>query len=80
MVNSFARIALASGAMVPVVVLLRSAPLAVQVAAGAVTYGVASLGLRTISVAELRGILKSVRGRRQAPVALSVRFDESREW
>jgi O-antigen/teichoic acid export membrane protein len=54
-VNGLLRIVLASSAMIPVVLLVRTAPLAVQIGAGAVTYVLASLLLRTVSVEEVRG-------------------------
>ena len=41
--------------MIPVVLLVRDAPLAVQIAAGAATYVLSSLLLRTISIDEVRG-------------------------
>ncbi len=52
--NALLRMILASLTMVPVVLALGSAPLVVLVVAGAVTYGLASVALRTISFADLR--------------------------
>ncbi len=54
--NVLLRMTLASLAMVPVVLLLGDAPLVVLIAAGLLTYAVASFALKTISVAELRSI------------------------
>ena len=62
-VNGLLRIVLASSAMIPVVLLIRDAPLAAQIAAGAATYAVSSLLLRTISIDEVRG-WAGVAGRR----------------
>ena len=62
-VNGLLRIMLASSAMIPVVLLIRDAPLAAQIAAGAATYAVASLLLRTVSIDEVRGWV-GVAGRR----------------
>ena len=50
------RMVAASAAMVPVVLALGSTPLAVRIVAGVVTYGVASLALRTVSMDEVRRI------------------------
>jgi O-antigen/teichoic acid export membrane protein len=50
MAGALARVVLASLAMVPVVLALSSAPLPVQVLAGVVTYALASVALRTISI------------------------------
>ena len=50
------RMVAASTTMVPVVLALGSAPLPVMIVAGVVTYGVASLALRTVSLDELRRI------------------------
>jgi O-antigen/teichoic acid export membrane protein len=52
----FGRVVVAALAMVPVVVALGGTPLAVRIIAGAITYGIASLALGTISLRELRGI------------------------
>jgi O-antigen/teichoic acid export membrane protein len=49
------RIVLASVVMVPVVLILGSAPLGVKVLAGGVAYAIASVALRTISISEIRG-------------------------
>jgi O-antigen/teichoic acid export membrane protein len=46
----------ASIAMVPVVMALGSTPMIVRILAGVVTYGVASLVLRTVSIDELRNL------------------------
>jgi len=46
-----------------VVLLVRDAPLAVQIGAGAATYVLSSLLLRTISIDEVRGLTR-VAGRR----------------
>ena len=54
-INGLLRIVLASSTMIPVVLLVRDAPLAVQIAAGAATYVLSSLLLRTISIDEVRG-------------------------
>jgi O-antigen/teichoic acid export membrane protein len=54
-VNGLLRIVLASSTMIPVVLLVRGAPLAVQIGAGAATYVLSSLLLRTISIDEIRG-------------------------
>ncbi|HVE19830.1 MAG TPA: flippase [Ilumatobacteraceae bacterium] len=54
-VNGLLRIVLASSTMIPVVLLVRDAPLAVQIGAGAATYVLSSLLLRTISIDEIRG-------------------------
>jgi hypothetical protein len=59
------RIVAASAAMVPVVLVLGGAPVAVRILAGAVTYGVASLALGTISIGEIRRFSGGVLGRRQ---------------
>jgi O-antigen/teichoic acid export membrane protein len=59
------RIVAASAAMVPVVLLLGGAPVAVRILAGAVTYGVASLALGTISIGEIRRFSGGIVGRRQ---------------
>jgi O-antigen/teichoic acid export membrane protein len=50
------RIIAASAAMVPVVLALGSTPLLVRVIAGAVTYGIASIILRTISPQDFRDV------------------------
>jgi O-antigen/teichoic acid export membrane protein len=56
------RISLASAAMIPVVLALGPAPLAVKVGTGIVVYGVASLALRTTSLREVNSFaLGSVR-------------------
>lgn len=57
------RIVLASAAMVPVVLVLGSAPLYVQIAMGALAYAVASLVLKTISIDEIRQLRASSRTR-----------------
>jgi O-antigen/teichoic acid export membrane protein len=52
---SFAvRSGLAALAMVPIVLVLRNAPLAAQIIAGVITYGVACLVLRTVTVDDIR--------------------------
>jgi O-antigen/teichoic acid export membrane protein len=50
------RMVTASATMVPVVLVLGSTPLPVMIVAGAVTYGIASLALRTVSLDDVRGI------------------------
>jgi O-antigen/teichoic acid export membrane protein len=68
-VSGILRIGLASLTMVPVVIALGSTPLVVLVAAGVVTYAVASLALRTISIDELkRWTSGSLRRGRPAPI------------
>jgi O-antigen/teichoic acid export membrane protein len=69
-VNGLLRIVLASSAMIPVVLLIRTSPLAVQIGAGAVTYALASLLLRTVSIEEVRGWMsRSDRTTAQPPAA-----------
>jgi O-antigen/teichoic acid export membrane protein len=58
-----ARVVVASLCMVPVVVMLGSAPLPAQVAAGAATYIAASLALGTVPIGEVRNALVGVLGR-----------------
>jgi O-antigen/teichoic acid export membrane protein len=50
----FVRALVASLAMVPVVLALGQMPLAVQIAGGAITYGVVSMTLGTVTVSEIR--------------------------
>ncbi len=69
-VNGLLRIVVASSAMVPVVLLVRTAPLGVQIGAGAVTYALASFLLHTISVQEIRGWMsRSDRATAEPPAA-----------
>jgi O-antigen/teichoic acid export membrane protein len=70
-VNGLVRIGLASVTMVPVVLLVRSAPLAVQILAGLVTYGFASLVFRTVSFVELRRWTNDTLRRRRAHPAVT---------
>ncbi len=69
-INTLVRVAFASLAMVPVVLALGSAPLAVLILAGVVTYAAASLALRTISVQEIKDLVGGYlgRGRRKPTV------------
>jgi PST family polysaccharide transporter len=62
------RIVLASAAMIPVLVLLTSTPLLVQIAAGALTYMCASLVLRTVSLDDVRQVRDSLRRRGEVSV------------
>jgi O-antigen/teichoic acid export membrane protein len=59
------RIVAASVVMVPVVLALNGTPLAVQILAGAATYGVASIALGTVSIDEIRRMTGGVLGRRR---------------
>jgi len=52
--RTFGRIALASLTMVPVLLVLRPAPLGLQIVAGITVYGVASLALGTVSLHDVR--------------------------
>jgi O-antigen/teichoic acid export membrane protein len=68
-VSGLVRIGLASATMVPVVLMFGTTPLAVQVVAGLVTYGFASLVFRTISFDEIRSWTNGgLRRRRAQPV------------
>ena len=70
MVSNIARIVLASATMIPVVLLLRSKPLGLQVVAGAAAYVAASLMLRTVGIHEVQGLVQGLRrGRRPGAVA-----------
>ena len=63
------RVVAASLTMVPVVLVLSPAPVGVQVVAGMVTYGLASLALGTVSFGEVRSWISGLRSRRsQQPV------------
>jgi O-antigen/teichoic acid export membrane protein len=53
-VSSLLRIVLASTTMIPVVVSLDGTALGIQIAAGMLTYALASFALRTISISELK--------------------------
>jgi hypothetical protein len=66
------RIVVASAAMIPVVLALGSQPLAVKILAGILTYGVASLVLRTTSLREVRALTSGAveRDRSQSSVAV----------
>jgi hypothetical protein len=55
------RLLVAAGVMVVSVLAVRDGPLGVQIAVGIVAYGVAALGLRVISVAEVRDIVGQAR-------------------
>jgi O-antigen/teichoic acid export membrane protein len=66
------RIVAASLAMVPVVLVLDDLPFLVLVAAGVVTYGVASFALRTISISELRSWMARGDGGAEAGVEAEV--------
>jgi O-antigen/teichoic acid export membrane protein len=70
-VSNLLRIVLASLTMVPVVLALGTAPLAVQVAAGIITYGVASLVLRTTSFDEIRRLTTGIASRQKRPAITS---------
>jgi O-antigen/teichoic acid export membrane protein len=80
------RIVLASAAMVPVVLLLGSAPLLVQIAMGAVAYAVSSLALKTISFDDVRELRSSIgrRGRRtvgdDVPASLGLEVLEEHDF
>jgi hypothetical protein len=67
MMGQFVRIVVASAAMIPAVLALRSTPLGVQVLAGAVAYAAASLLLRTITIRELRAMVRGVTRRGSRP-------------
>jgi O-antigen/teichoic acid export membrane protein len=64
------RIVVASSAMIPVVIALDPAPLAVRILAGMVTYALASLALRTVSFEEIKETFASYV--RRAPSATHV--------
>ena len=74
--NSLVRIVGASLTMVPVVLLLSSTPLVVQVVAGMITYAVASLALRAVSIDEIKGwtsaLRRGSRGEVSAATAISI--------
>lgn len=55
------RIVVASGLMVPAVLLVRDTPLIVQVLVGGATYAVAALGLGAISMGEIRQMVDQLR-------------------
>jgi O-antigen/teichoic acid export membrane protein len=59
-VNAMLRITGASLVMVPVVVALGATPLGVQVVAGGLTYALASLALRTVTIGEVRGGIRDL--------------------
>ena len=50
------RMVTASAVMVPVVMVLGSTPMIVRILAGVITYGLASIALRTVSIDELRNL------------------------
>jgi O-antigen/teichoic acid export membrane protein len=67
--RTLGRIALASLTMVPVLLVLRPAPLGVQIVAGIAVYVVASLALGTVSLREVRAWTLPASGRqRDVPV------------
>jgi O-antigen/teichoic acid export membrane protein len=66
------RIGLASATMIPVVLALDPAPLVVKIAAGILTYGTASLALRTTSLREVRSLTSGNAGRDRPPSAAVV--------
>jgi O-antigen/teichoic acid export membrane protein len=63
-----ARIGLASLAILPVVLALRSTPLALQIGAGVVTYAAMSLILRTVSKEDVRRLVQDMTRRRAQDV------------
>ena len=70
--NKLLRISLASAAMVPVLLALQPLPLAARIAAGIVTYGLASLGLRTTSLREVRSLAFGSARPDRSPAVVSV--------